>query len=289
MVKYLVTLLTLIPALSFAQSAEDDEITFQAAIDWLDRKLNYIYFDDVAQKWWLNKFYINDKKEVTVKNIFTDKPRSANIKEKVYLIRTFQLEDINPYQMSIVDIETNQGRIAKGKLLELHTFEHKNSIRKTIDGRRASNTSFVQISFPTILTDSIPEYADIVRSKLAEAIIASTKIYKVPGLEENKEKIFEILDGRFQTDGGEKLEATKRFENVVKMNFGDETEDFFGFDNSTNTFFVTTISLGSTRTNTYTLLPGNKLSLQNTEKKSDLIEFETVNSVRINGKVYYRE
>ena len=80
----------MLPILCYAQSTEDDELTFQSAIDWLDRKLNYIYFDEVAQKWWLNNFYVNEKKEVTIKNIYTDKPRTANIKEKTYLIRKFK-------------------------------------------------------------------------------------------------------------------------------------------------------------------------------------------------------
>lgn len=287
--KVLLHIVLLLPLLSFSQSAEDDEITFHSAVDWLDQKLNYIYYDNVAQKWWLNKFYVNEEKEVTVKNIFTSKPRSANIKEKVYLIRKFKITDINPYQMTITKIATNQGRIVKGKMLELRTFSNKKSVHKTVNARRGSDVSFLQISFPTFMTDSIADYAELVRVKLKEAIIASTKVYASPEVAGNKSKIFQIFDGNFQSEEGLKLSASAKFENVVNVRLQEGTENYFGFNPSSNLFYLTSVSNEGVVTKQYELVPGSILMLQNPMQKTDVIAFETLNTIRLNGTIFYRE
>ena len=278
-----------LPLIGNAQTPQDDQITFDAAMEWLDRKLNYIYYDRDAQKWWLNKFYVNAEKEVTIKNIFTDKPRSANIKEKVYLIRTFQIQDINPYTIEIRDVASNQGRIQRGTMLELRTFGHDNKIHKTIDGRTASNISFVQLSFPTFMTDSIADYPQLVKAKLTEAIISSTTAYQSSSLEETKKNIFKILDGNFFTDNNQKVQLKKRFPNVVDIAGTKETEFFFGWDTVTGKFFKTEISADGIVTGYYELTEGNKLLLQNINQKDDWIELDTYHSFTMNGKKYYRE
>lgn len=283
------TLLILLPLASFSQSAEDDEITFHAAIDWLDRKLNYIYFDQLAQKWWLNKFYVNNDKEVTIKNIHTSKPRSANIKEKVYLIRTFNVQDINPYNMKISEIASDQGRIVKGKMLELRTFSNEKAVHKTVNGRRGSDVSFVQIAFPTFMTDSISDYAELVESKLKEAIIASTKVYASANLADNKSKIFGILAGNFISKEGARLMAELKFENVINLQMAEGVDSYFGFNPSKELFYLTRISNDGVLTTEYRLTPGNKLLLQNPARKGDFIEFETINTIRLGGMVFYRE
>lgn len=287
--KLLFHIILLLPILSFSQSAEDDEVTFHAAVDWLDRKLNYIYYDNVAQKWWLNKFYVNEEKEVTIKNIFTTKPRSANIKEKVYLIRKFKIQDINPYQMTVSKVEKDQGRIVKGKMLELRTFSNSKSVHKTVNGRRGSDVSFVQISFPTFMTDSIADYAELVQGKLKEVIIASTKVYASSDADENKRQVLNILQGNFKSDDGQQLRASKKFENVVIIQLQEGSEHYFGFNPSSNLFYFSQISNDGIVTKEYRMPPGNKLLLQNPDQKSDIIEFETINTVRINGTTYYRE
>lgn len=281
--------LLFLPLLSIGQSAEDDEITFRASIDWLDRKLNYIYYDVDAQKWWLNKFYVNEGKEVTIKNIFTDKPRSANIKEKVYLIRKFQIQDINPFRLEISDVHHNQGRIVKGKLLEMHTFGNKRIVHKTVDGRRGSDVSFVQISFPKFLTDSIADYADLVKAKLREAIIASTKVYPTGDFSTDRNRIMDIMVGEFKDEEGNELIIKKEMTNVLTVKGNDSSFSHFGYDPNKDQYYYSTVSSEGIVVNYYNLINNFKLLLQNIDNKGDVIEFETFHSFRFGGKTYYRK
>ena len=278
-----------LPYWGFSQSAEDDDLTFQSAVDWLDRKLNYYYFEDGSQKWWLNKFYVNEKREVTIKNIHTAKPRSANIKEKVYHIRKFNIEDINAYNIKISEIKQNQGRIVKGKLLELHTFGNKRVVHNTTDGRRGSDVSFIQLSFPTFMTDSIADYAELVQSKFKEAIIAATKVYASESIEENKKAIFNILKGSFVSKDGERIKIESVFENVISLNETPTEKVFFGFNDSSETFYITKISSEGSETKNYELQSGETILLQNKVDKGDVIVFETIHSFRLSGTNFYRE
>lgn len=279
----------LVPTLALCQSTIDDQVTFRAALDWLDRKLNYYYYDETAQKWWLNRFYVNEQKEVTIKNIATDKPQSANIKEKVYLIRKFRIQDINPYSMEIRDITTSQGRIARGKLLEIRTFSNQKKIHKTVDGRRATTTSFVHISFPTFMTDSIANYANLVKGKLAEAIVASTKVYASGNVIEDKNTILKIMEGTFSAKDGATFTGVKRYKNTLRLSFDEQSEQFFGYDLKERLFYLIKINNEGTKTAYYELVGGEKLILRNTSTPDDMITFETLNTVRLMDTQYYRQ
>ncbi|MEM7298163.1 MAG: hypothetical protein AAF391_07845, partial [Bacteroidota bacterium] len=64
--RIVLTILTLVICCSVkAQSPQDDEVSFNMAVDWLNSKLEYVYFDENSQKWWTNTFYVNESKEVT--------------------------------------------------------------------------------------------------------------------------------------------------------------------------------------------------------------------------------
>ena len=270
-----------------AQMSEDDEVTYQAAIDWLDSKLNYIYYDEVSGKWWKNTFYVNDKKEVTVKHIASDKPNTANIRSKDYTIRTFSLTDINPYNISIVNEEDSKGRIVKGKVLEIHTFNNAKTIKKKINNRRGSSTSFLFFSFPEFLNDSLANYADIVKSKLSEAIIASTKVYASEA-EEDIKSVFEILSGNFI--GEEDIEWTAEilYPNTLKIVSNLSAQVFFGYEASKKLFYETIISNKGVQTIHYELSMNNKLQLTEVEGTSSII-IETTNSFKKDGVNYFRQ
>ena len=286
--KVLVSLTLLIPILSFAQPSADDEVVFQSAVDWLNRKLNYIYHDGAADKWWVNKFYVNENKYVTIKNTLTANPRSVSIHEKTFHTRTFQIEDINPYQISITDIERNQGRIVKGKLMELKTVDLKKSIHHTINDRTGTDVSFVQISFPTFMTDSIADYAETVQAKLKEAIIAATKVYASGSLEENKRKMFEVMEGSFTNDDEDELETVRKFENVLSLSSND-SENYFVYTPSDQLFYLTSISNQGVVSKKYRLISDEKIILQNIENETETIAMETANSFAFNGKLYYKK
>ena len=138
------------------------------------------------------------------------------------------------------------------------------------------------------MTDSIADYAELVQAKLKEAIIASTKVYASGNLEDDKNKIFELINGNFLTEDGAILKSKKKFENVFFLE-REDSESYFGFDGSTSLFYLASISSEGAVIKNYQLLPGDKLMLQNVDLKSDLIELETLNSVRLQDQVFYRE
>ncbi|MEP5612255.1 MAG: hypothetical protein ABJP45_08395 [Cyclobacteriaceae bacterium] len=289
MQKVLVYLLIILsPVLSFSQPNEQDELVFRSAVDWLNRKLEYIYHDEVSQKWWLNRFFVNEEKEVTIKNTHTANPRSVSIKEKIFHTRNFKIEDVNPYQISMRKIERNQGRIVKGTLIELKTVENRKNIHHKINDRRGTDVSFVQISLPSFMTDSIPDFAESVRTKLKEAIIAATKVYASSSLIENKNKIFAILEGSYTNDLGDEMQGTKRFDNVVSLG-GGTSENYFVYTPSDNLFYITSLSSQGVTFKKYRLIQNEKIVLQNIEIEDDLITFETINSFTFNGQLYYRK
>ena len=117
----------------WAQSPKDDDQAFQSAVDWLNAKLDYVYFDKHSQKWWTNTFYINENREVTIKQISSHHRVTANIKDKNYTVRNFRIQDINPYSIEIKDVKEATGRFVEGELLELHTFDGSHKIHKSIN------------------------------------------------------------------------------------------------------------------------------------------------------------
>ena len=287
--KLLITLAILLsPLLSKTQPNEEDELVFKTAVEWLNRKLEYIYYDETSQKWWLNKFYVNENKYVTIKNTFTKNPRSASIREKTFHTRTFQIENINPNRISTRKIEKNQGRIVKGTLLELKTVNNRKDIHHRINDRKGTDVSFLQISLPSFLTDSIPDYAETIQAKLQEAIIAATKVYSASTLEENKSKIFKILTGTFTSNDGDEMQGIKKFENVISLGSAD-TENYFVFTPSENLFSLTSLSNDGILVKKYQLLDNEKLVLQNIEESEDLISFETTNSFVFDNRLFFRK
>ncbi|MEO1255062.1 MAG: hypothetical protein AAFY41_09280 [Bacteroidota bacterium] len=286
--KYLLaTAVFIIYSSGYAQMSEDDKVTYQAAVDWLDTKLNYVYYDDVSGKWWNNTFYINDEKEVTVKHISSEKPNTANIRSKNYSIRTFKLTDINPYTIKITNEEDSKGRIVKGKTLEIRTFGNVKSIHKKINNRRGSSTSFLFFSFPEFLNDSLANYASIVKSKLYEAIIASTQVYS-SSLEENVKTVLKTLNGTFKGEDGSEWKTEQIFPNTLKISNTTNNRSFFGFDSIEGLFYYTNISEKGITTIRYQLVESEKINLKEIGGSSEIL-IETLNSFNKNGINYFRQ
>lgn len=272
---------------SIAQSPEDDEVTFRTAVDWLNSKLEYVYYDKDSQKWWTNTFYVNESKEVTIKQISAKNPKSANLKEKTYTIRKFRIQDINPYTIQIKDVKEATGRFAKGKLLEIHTFDGEAKIHKQINNIKATSTSFLHLSFPESLTDTLANYPELVKEKLYDAVVAATKIYPVD-LEGNKTLIMETLKGEYASENGEQWVTEELYPGILEIH-SEEKERFFGFDKQKNEFFLTEISPEGTVTHFLKVSHGVKLIIEAEDDPDFHIEFETFNSFRLNGVWYYRQ
>ena len=280
-------LLLLIPLTGFTQSPDEDKIRLASAADWLDSKLNYVYYDGTGEKWWKNTFYLNESNEVTVKHIASDKPNTANIKNKTYTVRKFQLEDINPKSLKITEIEDSRGRIVKGQMLELRTFEFQDLIHKSINNRKASSTSFLFLSFPETLIDSVSNYAEIVKTKLEEAILASTQVYP-SNSNEDLTTVMKVLTGEFKSDDGDLWKTEQTHPNVLKLNRDNGLTEFFGYDTGKEKFYLISITSQGLVQRFYTLNKGVKLQLID-ESTSEQIRLETLNSFSTGGKEFFRQ
>lgn len=274
-------------SIGFCQSASDDSITFHSAIDWLQSKLDYVYYDDVSEKWWTNTFYINEDKVVTIKQISSKTRITANINAKNYTIRTFRIQDINPYTIDIKEIKEPTGRFVKGQLLEIRTFDGEPKIHKSINNRKATSTSYLHLSFPNSLTDSLTDYPSLVKKKFYEAIVSSTKIYS-SNEKENYSLIMHTLKGHYHAENGEKWISNERFPGIIKFET-EEKELFFGFDKGKNQYYLTTISENGIFTDFFNLKKGNQLELVSATNPDKTILFQSRNSFRLNGHWFYRQ
>lgn len=271
---------------SLGQTPEEDEVKFQSAVDWLDSKLSYLYYDEVGEKWWNNTFYVNDKKEITIKHISSSKPNTANIRSKTYTIRTFKIQDINPKSLKIKEVKETKGRIVKGKMLELRTYGFQDLIHKTINNRPATSTSFLFLSFPTTLTDSISDYAEIAKRKFEQAILSSTQLYP-SGSEDDIEIIFDVLTGSFETDNGEVWEAEEIKPNVLKIDRGTNSIEYFGLDEVNQQFYLLDITSDGIKKQSFQMKNSNKLSLEQNGETS--FQFHTLHSFSYMDTRYFRK
>ncbi|MEO9871112.1 hypothetical protein [Ekhidna sp.] len=283
--RIIIFLVFITPLFCHSQSSSEDDVNFNAAIDWLDSKLNYIYYDEVNAKWWKNTFYVNEKKEVTIKHISSDKPNTANIKDKNYTVRRFNIEDINPRNLTISEIKDSRGRIVKGKMLEIRTFEFQESINKTINNRKGSSTSFLYFSFPEFLNDSLINYAEVVKEKLETAIVASTKIYS-KNEEEDISTVLNALSGSFKSEKGDLWETELFQANVLKLERGNEKEEYFGYSPQKKEFYIISIHSGGFDTEIFSFSNGHKIILKGENYNFSL---ETRNSFQLGSIKFFRQ
>ena len=144
--KYLLVIILFSCTSVAAQSPAEDKVTFESAVDWLNTKLDYLYYDDNNGNWWNNTFYMNEQNEVTIKQISSKTPQTANIKNKNYTIRKFKIGDINPFTIQIKDVDESMGRFVKGQLLEIRTFSDQKKIHKTISEKSLQKVIMTRIS-----------------------------------------------------------------------------------------------------------------------------------------------
>lgn len=278
-------LLFLSPLISAGQ-VEDDKVKLQSALDWLDSKLNYIYYDSKGEQWWTNTFYANGEGEITIKHIVSKRPNTANIKNKTYTVRRFQIEDINPRSLKINQIEESSGRIVKGQMLELRTYGFSESIHKVINNRRASSTSFLFLSFPENLIDSLSNYAEVVKQKLEEAISASTQLYSTNS-EDDIATVLSVLEGKFQSEVGH-WTSERVFSNTLKLDRGNQTIEYFGYDPNEKHFYLLTLSQQGLKKQVFRLNSDQQIKLIDPETEQSIL-IETPNSFNLNGQVYFRQ
>lgn len=272
---------------SFGQSPEEDEVNFQSATDWLYSKLNYIYYDSKNGKWWKNTFYVNEEKQITIKHISSNKPNTANLKEKDYTIRSFQIQDIDPNSLKVTEIKETQGRIVKGERLELRTFGFQNLIQKSINNRKGSSTSFLFLSFPEVLKDSLSNYAEVVKENFLQAIVSSTHVYS-KGNEEDIEQIMTALTGTFKSISGNTWEAKPIKPNVLQVETAEKNISYFGYDSSRSSFYLLTISSDGVRTNYFKFSESPFITLEEQDGERQ-IQIESLNDFQLGNDKYFRK
>ena len=171
-------------------------------------------------------------------------------------------------------------------MLELRTFGFQELIHKTINNRRGSSTSYLFLSFPEVLTDSISDYAEIVRSKLEIAINASTRLY--PRDNENDiETILSILTGSFESDGSIEWTGTLIQENVLKVEGAKGLIRYFGYDKNKEQFYTVEITSEQMKTQYLTLEAKDQYRLKLGEET--VMEFYSLHSFSYRNQDYFRK
>ncbi|NQZ78198.1 MAG: hypothetical protein HRT61_19145 [Ekhidna sp.] len=268
------------------QSTGQDSVLYQSSLEWLDTKLNYEYYDGEGEKWWKNTFYINEDGLVTIKHISSDKRNTAKMKEKTCIIRTFRLEDINPGSIKISSVEKSQGRIAKGQMLELRTFANKKSIQKTINNKKGSSTSFLNLSFPKTSNDSISNRAETVKEKLTQAINAKTRIHSFDN-SKDFETIFSVLQGTFQSDDGTTWKSNLQMSKVLKIEHVNDNIKYLGYDTIQNECYF--LEIGTDGMIRYDLTKRSDSTLSLLKDEEVFLDLNTINSFKYQGKVFFRQ
>ncbi|MEQ8473382.1 MAG: hypothetical protein RIC35_19450 [Marinoscillum sp.] len=176
-----------------AQSKAEDQLILNQAIEWLEDKLTYNYFNVEDDEWWINRFTFNDaSKTVTIKNIAS--PHLEAVSDKTYLQLNFRLEDLNPYTIQVQQSLKNNGRLVKGKTIRVGAFDK--SISRSKNGTLSTNQSFIYFSIPEFFEDSVENYTQNIVDKITSAVLLSTKIYAGSD-EENIKSLYQVIDGRF--------------------------------------------------------------------------------------------
>lgn len=276
-----------------SQSIEESRTIYNTSIDWLNAKLNYTYFESKNQNWWLNTFYVNEQYEVTLKHVVSKKRSTVKLDEKDYNIRKFNLYDINPESIAVSEMASAQGRIAKGKLVELRTFSNASSIHKKINNKRASSTSYLHLSFPAFMLDTLSNYAEMVQHHFHQAIVAATTVYAKADPRENATQILDLMAGTFESSEGQELKIVRMAPNLLKWEHTkDGTFQFLGYDPNKQKLYHSTLSNDGIATTFYniTLNEDQQLRLTHPSAKTstDLL-IDTRNQFTWKGTLYKRK
>ncbi len=183
---------------SVAQTAEQDSSGFEATMQWLERKLTYNYFDPTNQQWWVNVIQKKENGAYTIKNIAAKHPE--HVTEKVYHQRTFYLWDLNPKTITVSEVPNNLGRFIQGNLVRLEGFKGENKIATMKDGRVGSKVSYIHISIPKFLEDSLQGYAIEVKEKLSAALYLNARLFNTNDLEKNVKATFDTFRGNYLSE-----------------------------------------------------------------------------------------
>jgi hypothetical protein len=222
-----------------AQSVTEDSVTAESAFKWVERKLTFNYFDPTNQNWWVNRLHRNDDGSVTLINIAAEHP--DKVLEKVYHLRRFFLYDINPIATTVVEIPKDQGRFVKGRIVRLQGFGDENKISTKKDGRVGSDVSFIHISVPQFLEDSLQNYAFELKGRIQELLSLEARLLNVGDTEKNQAAVLSAWRGNFvNKDSTHYLSMTVEDPGLIRFEWKMENGrrfGQFGYDSARKTFY----------------------------------------------------
>ncbi|MFY0685945.1 MAG: hypothetical protein JXQ90_02210 [Cyclobacteriaceae bacterium] len=181
--------------LALSQIRLIDSAEHAANKEYLVRKLSFTYYSDDQNLWWINRMSYDKKSgELVYRNNSAEDPRK--ISGKKYIQRSFLLSDLNPYNIEKLHIGKTVGRIVKGEEIILHTVKNERKITKVLNTLNATPQSFLHISIPEYLDDSV-HLADSVIMKFKESVFYETRLSNKGSFEENVQQVMDALKGDF--------------------------------------------------------------------------------------------
>ena len=211
------------PCTASSQTVEQDSSSFDATMQWLERKLTYNYYDPTNEQWWVNVIQAKDNGAYTIKNIAAKHPEIVT--EKIYHQRTFFMWDLNPRTVSVTDVPKDLGRFVKGKLVRLEGFKGENKVATRKDGRVGSMVSYIHISIPIFLEDSVQGYSLRVKEKLSNALYLNARLFNMNALEENVALTFKTFRGNYLSeDSTSNLSFEVLSDNLVRFKLSKDAQ-----------------------------------------------------------------
>ncbi|MFY0600923.1 MAG: hypothetical protein JXR03_14710 [Cyclobacteriaceae bacterium] len=258
---------------AFCQIPQIDSVQFEEHIAYLERKLNFTYYSEDQQLWWINKFnYSEEREQIQIRHISTKS--LGKVVGKKYNINSVKLSDLNPFNLTISKSKEAQGRFVKGYELSLHTVKGRRLIRKEQNSQRLTPRSFIYISLPEFLNDNEVGASDSVFIAFQNVINHASTIYNQKDDEANFKIIFETLLGNhhYDDENGEVKRYGEKF-NDYMISFEDYQERqklknvLFGYDPINNRYYELTImSDGSQSILYFTIEEGKELALISEDK-----------------------
>ena len=251
-----------------AQSVTEDSVTAESAFRWVERKLTFNYYDPTNQNWWVNRLHRNDDGSVTLINIAAEHP--DKVLEKVYHLRRFFLYDINPNATTVVEIPKDQGRFVKGRIVRLQGFGEETKIATKKDGIVGSNVSFIHISVPAFLEDSLQNYAFELKDRIQQLLTLDARLVKTGDEKKDREAILAAWKGDYvNKDSTQYIHMEVVDPGHIRYEW--KTKDghwygHFGFDASKQTYFFFRSSAEKALFQEYTVAPTSKELLLTSEK-----------------------
>lgn len=273
---FAITAISVIPFTTPAQIREIDSAILVSYFEFLDQKLSYSYYNPELKNWWINKFdYKFDERRIIIKNTASKDPRI--ILGKKYIEKSFRLDDMNPFTIDKVHLDHVEGRMVVGEEIILYTVKHKPLISKKTNGVSGSSQSFLHISIPTHIEDSI-HVTDSIIQIFKEIINYATTIHNLKDKEANKRLIFETLSGNFEYKNN--LGDVKRFMNnqseseIIYEDYQDRqklSSVIFGYDIKNNKYYEKKIIENKESIQYFTISDFDELVLESEDKQTRII------------------